>query len=545
MKKNFKVFAAAVLGIFSVACSSLDKMAEMAENVNVTCNPAVLEVVAGVIQADVTVTYPAEYFNKKAIVEVTPVIVFDGGESKMAPFTFQGEKVEDNYEVCSYDGGTITKHVRFPYVEGMENCHLELRGVATNRTQEIELPSKKVADGANTTYMLVCKGGVAELKADGYQDVIPMTAEGQILYSINSSDVASKELTSASIKNFQDAVNEINANERKTLVGTEVVAYASPDGGAELNSKLSGNRAKSAEKAWGKVTKKLDVADPTVSSVGQDWEGFQELVAASDIEDKDLIIRVLSMYSDAAVREQEIKNMSAVYTTLAKEVLPELRRARFIANVEYQNYTSEELSKLVDENIDVLDEAALLRAATLAEKSKDKIAIYDKAISKYNSKTAQYNKAVVYVNDGDYRKAENAIKGLDEDADVLNIKGIIALNDGNLAAAGQAFNAAGTDAAKENLAVAEILGGKYESAAARLAGKEGCNAALAQILVGNLAAAEKALTCNCPKSNYLRAVIAARQGKAEAVKTNLDKATKESKELARRAETDIEFAQYR
>lgn len=545
MKKNFKVFAAAVLGIFSVACSSLDKMAEMAENVNVTCNPAVLEVVAGVIQADVTVTYPAEYFNKKAIVEVTPVIVFDGGESKMAPFTFQGEKVEDNYEVCSYDGGTITKHVRFPYVEGMENCHLELRGVATNRTQEIELPSKKVADGANTTYMLVCKGGVAELKADGYQDVIPMTAEGQILYSINSSDVASKELTSASIKNFQDAVSEINANERKTLVGTEVVAYASPDGGAELNSKLSGNRAKSAEKAWGKVTKKLDVADPTVSSVGQDWEGFQELVAASDIEDKDLIIRVLSMYSDAAVREQEIKNMSAVYTTLAKEVLPELRRARFIANVEYQNYTSEELNKLVDENIDVLDEAALLRAATLAEKSKDKIAIYDKAISKYNSKTAQYNKAVVYVNDGDYRKAENAIKGLDEDADVLNIKGIIALNDGNLAAAGQAFNAAGTDAAKENLAVAEILGGKYESAAARLAGKEGCNAALAQILVGNLAAAEKALTCNCPKSNYLRAVIAARQGKAEAVKTNLDKATKESKELARRAETDIEFAQYR
>ena len=544
MKKNFKVFAAAVLGIFSVACSSLDKMAEMAENVNVTCNPAVLEVVAGAIEADVTVTYPAEYFNKKAIVEVTPVIVFDGGEAKAASYTFQGEKVEDNYEVCSYDGGTITKHIRIPYQEGMENCHLELRGVASNRTQEIELPSKKVADGANTTYMLVCKGGVAELKADGYQEVIPMTAEGQILYSINSSDVASKELNSESIKNFQDAVNEINANERKTLVGTEVVAYASPDGGADLNSKLSGNRAKSAEKAWGKVTKKLDVADPTVSSVGQDWEGFQELVAASNIEDKDLIIRVLSMYSDAAVREQEIKNMSAVYTTLAKEVLPELRRARFIANVEYQNYTSEELNKLVDENIDVLDEAALLRAATLAEKSKDKLAIYDKAISKYNSKTAQYNKAVVYVNDGDYAKAEDAIKGLAEDADVLNIKGIIALNKGDLNGAGQAFNAAGTDAAMQNLAVAEILNGMYPAAASRLAGKEGCNAALAQILVGNLAAAEKALTCNCPKSNYLRAIIAARQGKAEAVKTNLEKA-KESKELARRAENDIEFAQYR
>jgi len=544
MKKSLKIMAAAVLALATVACSSVQKMAEQAENVIVTSNPAVLEVVGGYIDADVTVTYPAEYFNKKAIVECTPVIVYNGGESAMEPFMFQGEKVEDNYEVCSYDGGTITKHVRFPYVEGMESCYLELRGKASYKAQSATLPTKKVADGAITTYMLVCKGGKADLKADGYQEVIPMTAEGQILYSINSADVASKELSSESVKNFQDAVNEINSNERKTLVGTEVVAYASPDGGQELNTKLSSNRAKSAEKAWDKVTKKLDVADPTVTSVGQDWEGFQELVAASDIEDKDLIIRVLSMYSDAAVREQEIKNISSVYTELAKDVLPELRRARFIANVEYKNYTSEELNQLVDENIDVLDEAALLRAATLAKDSKDKINIYDKAIKKYDSKTAQYNKAVVYVNDGKYSQAESALKGLEDDADVQNLKGIIALNNGDLAAATKAFGTANNDSAKENSAVIDILSGKYDAAAAKLAGKEGFNAALAQVLVGNYAAAEKALTCTCPKSSYLRAVIAARKGDAEGVSSNLEAAGK-VKALANRAENDIEFAQYR
>ncbi len=545
MKKSFKILAAAVAAVAAAAsCSSAKEMAEKAENVIVTCEPAVLEVVAGVIDADVTVTYPADYFNAKAILEATPVIVYKGGEVKMEPFMFQGTKVEDNYEVVPSEGATITKHVHFEYVEGMENCYLELRGVAKQGKDSVELPSKKAADGAITTYMLVCKKGKADLKADGYQEVIPQTAEGQILYTINSANVRSKELKSESIKNFQAAIDEINANERKTLKGTEVVAYASPDGGEELNTKLSDNRAKSAEKAWAKVTKGHEVSNPAVSSIGQDWEGFQELVAASDIEDKDLIIRVLSMYSDAAVREQEIKNMSAVYTTLAKDVLPELRRARFIANVEYQNYTSEELLKLIDENIDVLDETALLRAATLVSESKDKINLYNKAIEKFESKTAQYNKAVVLVRDGEYAKAEKALEGLAEDADVLNVKGIIALNNGDLEAAAKAFAASGNDTAKENAAIIDILNGKYAEAASALAGKEGFNAALAQVLVGNYAAAEAAIKCECPKGAYLKAVIAARQGNAEAVKSNLEKAN-ECKELAKRAENDVEFAQYR
>ena len=547
MKKSIRLFSAAVLGAAAIACSSPEKMAEQAENVLVSCDPAVLEVKAGVIDANVTVTYPADYFHPKAILEVIPVIVYDGGEVKMESYFFQGTKVEDNYEVVPEEGATITKPVHFEYAEGMENCHLELRGVVKYKADKTDLPTKKVADGANTTYMLVKKDAKAavDFKADNYQETIPMPVEGQILYTINSANVRNSEIKSQSIKDFQAALDEIAANERKTLTGTEVVAYASPDGGEELNAKLSDSRAKSAEKAFNKVTKGKETGETSVKSVGQDWEGFQELVAASDIEDKDLIIRVLSMYSDPAVRENEIKNMSAVYKTLADEVLPQLRRGRFIANCEYQNYTGEELIKLVDENIDVLDEEALLRAATLVKEPADKEAIYKKAVEKYNSNRAQYNLAVVYINEGKFEKADKALDKCEQDADWNNAKGVVALNTGDEAAASKYFAAAGNATAKANEAVVDILNGRYEDAAAKLAGQKSFNAALAQVLVKNYAAAEAALPeCDCACVAYLKAVIAARQGKADAVKANLEAASKCEK-LAKRAEKDIEFAQYR
>ena len=544
MKRIAKLLSVAVLGIAAAACASPEKMAKMAENVIVKCDPAVLEVVAGEITADVTVTYPEDYFHPKAILEVVPVIVYEGGEVAMEPFMFQGEKVEDNYQVVPSEGSTITKKVKFQYVPGMEKCYLELRGTASHKAKSATLPSKKVADGANTTYMLVCQKGKLDLKADNYQEIIKQTAEGQILYNINSADVRNSQLTSQSIKDFQAALDEIKANERKTLTGTDIVAYASPDGKEDLNAKLSGKRSASAEKAFGKVTKKHPVDGPVnVSSIAEDWEGFQELVAASDIQDKELIIRVLSMYSDPAVREKEIKNMSNIFKTLAKEILPELRRARFIANVEYQNYTNDELLQLIEENIDVLDATALLRAATLVKENDQKIALYKKAADKFGCNAAQYNLAVTYLNMDENNKAKEALNKCEKDADWNNAMGALALREGDYAQAARYFAAAGNETAKENLAVLDVLNGKYNDAAAKLAGKTGYNAALVALLNGNNAPAA-ALKCECPQAAYLRAVAAARQGNAAAVASNLE-AAKACDKLAARAAKDVEFAQYR
>ena len=544
MKKSIKFFAAAVLGLAAVACSSPKKMAEMAENVIVKCDPAVLEVVAGSIDATVSVTYPADYFHPKAVLEVTPVIVYAGGESKMAPFMFQGEKVKDNYQVVPSEGATVTKKVHFDYVPGMEKCFLELRGTVLYKANSTDLPTKRVAEGANTTYMLVCKDGKVDYKADGYQEIIKQTAEGQILYQINSANVRNSQLKSDSVNDFLAALEEIKANERKNLVSTDVVAYASPDGKEDQNNKLSDNRSKSAEKAFNKVTKKNPVEGPVnVQSIGEDWEGFQELVAESDLADKDLIIRVLSMYSDPAVREKEIKNMSAVYSTLAKEVLPELRRARFIANVEFTNYTNAELLQLIEENIDVLDETAILRAATLVKENDQKVALYKKAAEKFNSNTAQYNLAVTYLKMDDVAKAKAALNSCEKDGDWYNAMGVVALRENNIDAAAEYFANSDAKAAKANLAVIDILDGDYKAAAAKLGDCKCFNAALAQLLVGNNAPAV-ALKCECPNAAYLRAVAAARQGNAAAVKSNLE-AAKKCEKLAARAAKDVEFAQYK
>ena len=544
MKNIVKIMSAAILGLAAIACSSPEKMAEMAENVTVKCAPAVLEVVGGEINANVTVTYPEKYFHPQAILEVTPVIVYEGGEAKMTPFVFQGEKVKENYEVVPSAGSTVSKKVNFTYAPGMEKCYLELRGVVKHKDKSVDLPSMKVADGANCTYMLVCKKGKVDLKADNYKEIIKETAEGQILYQINSSDVRNSQLKSQSIKDFQAALEEIKANGRKSIVSTDVVAYASPDGKEEKNAVLSDNRSKSAEKALSKVTKKNPIdAAVNVKSIGEDWEGFQELVAASDIEDKNLIIRVLSMYSDPAVREKEIKNMSAVYTSLAKNVLPELRRARFIANVEFTNYTNEELLKLIEENIDVLDETAILRAATLVKDNNQKVSLYKKAVEKFGSVNGQYNLAVTYINMDKLAEAKKALEKCEKDADWNNAMGVIALRENNLDAAAEYFDASGNATAIENAAIINILDGEYKAAAKNLANVKSFNAALVQVLLGNYAPAAEC-KCQCPASAYLRAVVAARKGDAEGVKKNLE-AAKKCEKLAARAERDIEFAQYR
>lgn len=543
MKRLLVFFAAATL---AVACASPEKMAKLADNVKVTCDPEVLEVVNGTIDPTVTVTYPKDYFNPKVILEVTPVIVYQGGEAAMTPFKYQGEKVKDNYKVVSSAGQTVTEKLHFDYVPGMEKSYLELRGRVIAGKKSINLPTKKVADGANTTYMLVKRDGFVAFKKDNYQDVLVSTAEGQIKYKVNSAEVRGSEIKSSSVKEFLAELDAANANERATVKSTEIVAYASPEGAISLNDKLSGNRSKSASKAWNKITKGHDAMDPVVKSLGEDWEGFQLLVSESNIEDKDLILRVLSMYSDPNVRENEIRNMSKVFTALQGEVLPELRRARLIANVETINYTSEELLDLLKNNESVLDEEALLRVATLVKDNAQKESVYKKAVNRFGSKRAQYNLAALYLNEGEVAKAESELRGLDaNDGDVINAKGVIALRKNDFATAEQCFRKAGTPEANKNLGVVDILTGKYAEAAQVLKDVDGCchNTVLAYVLTNQLDKAMSIAKCGDPKVWYLKAIIAARQGKVNEMKSFLENAYK-NPDLKARAANDIEFAGY-
>ena len=552
MKKIFNVLMIAAAGLFvATSCGSPKKMAESADEVSVSCNPQVLEVIAGNIKADVTVTFPEDFFHPKAVVEAVPVLVYNGGEAALDPVMLQGEDVTENYQVVPKLGGTVSKTFEFEYAEGMENSHLELRMTVIHKDKRIPFTAPyKVADGANTTYMLVKTNGTLAYALDAYQAIIPEQNEAQILYLINSATVRPSQLKSDEIKDFQEFLKNIKADERREIVSTDIIAYASPDGKEDFNAKLSERRAKTASDAFNKKINNKDIAveaNVVTSNIEEDWDGFQELVSNSSIEDKDLILRVLEMYSDPAVREREIKNMSAVYTTLKKDILPELRRARFIANVEFTNYTNDELIALVNDNIEILDEEALLRAGSLLKDPAQKAAIYMKAIEKFNSDRARINLGVAYLAMNNNTEAANALAKVADknNAYYNNAAGVIELRKGNNDAAAAAFKKSSLKEAQYNLAAIEILNGNYADAAAKLNGSNQFNEALADILTNDLAAASKVLgDAQCQCKNYLKAIIAARQGKADAAKAAL-KIASEDKALAKRAENDIEFAKIR
>ena len=331
MKKNlFKILAVAVMGLSIASCSNPSKMAKNAQLVSVESNPKILEVVADEITATYTMNFPEKYFHPRAILEVIPVLVYQGGEVAAPAFKLQGEKVTDNFQPIYSTGGKASNTVKFAYKPGMEKSHLELRVAVWNKLKKYDFPAPyKLADGANITYKLVHTDGITAITSNNYQKVIREKKETQILYTINSHAVRPKELTKAEIKEFEQFLASIEKDEKREVKSTDIVAYASPDGPTKLNTKLSDKRGETAKTAFDKITKNVPVTAPVnVSTIAEDWEGFQELVAASTIQDKELILRVLSMYSDPLVREREIRNMSKVFSTLADKILPELRRAR-------------------------------------------------------------------------------------------------------------------------------------------------------------------------------------------------------------------------
>ena len=432
----------------------------------------------------------------------------------------------------------------------MERAILYLKAVAYNssRSKQYEFPiDYRLADGTNCTYMLVKLEGTPSMEADNYQKIIRETKESQILYNINQSNVRNNQLKTAQMKEYEQYLKQVKSDERRTIVSNDIIAYASPDGSENLNNKLSAKRAKSAETAFLKViSKKAQVKDIplNVSQISEDWEGFQELVEASDIEDKELILRVLSMYSDPVVREREIKNMSSVFKTLADEVLPALRRARLIANVDYKNWTDEELTQLINENIGQLDEEALLYGATLFDKESAKVEIYKVAATKYNSSRAYNNLAAISLKNGKTSDAKAYLtKMADKNNSYYNNMAVAAMQEGNYDAAAENLAKAGDiKEAKANMGALLILKGDYNGAVNALNGTNSFNEALAYILTGNLNKASSLLaTAKCSCKSYLKAIIAARQGNNTQAKELLDIAKKDEK-LAKRAENDIEFA---
>ncbi|EKD32312.1 MAG: hypothetical protein ACD_77C00120G0001 [uncultured bacterium] len=549
MKKNFtKLLSIIALGFAIVSCSNPSKMAKEAILIGIDSNPKVLEVVADEITATYSITFPEGYFHPKAILEVVPVLVYEGGEQAAPTFKLQGEKVADNFTVMPAAGGKASNTVKFAYVPGMEKSRLELRISVWNNLKKLEYPAPfKVADGANITYKLVHKTGLTALATDNYKKIVSEKKETQILYNINSSDVRTKELTKQEVKDFEKFLASVKADGKREVSKAQIVAYASPDGPEALNSKLSDERSQSAKNAFDQITKNNPVTGPVdVTTVAEDWQGFQELVAGSTIQDKELILRVLSMYSDPMVREREIKNMSKVFKTLSDKILPELRRARFIANVDYTNFSEAELVELSKTNIEIMDLEALLYAATLVTDLDLKVKIYTKAGEKFKCNRAYNNLTATYLDNGKTEDAKAALAKVTNKTTSFyyNNAGLIALLDKDYKLAGEMFAKSDLKVSKQNSAIIDILNGRYNDAVAKIAGTGDPNEGLAYILTNQLDKALAAITHDCSHAAYMRAIIYARKGNFIEVAKQLTKVY-ESDTLKARSEKDIEFAKFR
>ncbi|MDE5702426.1 MAG: hypothetical protein K2I15_08590, partial [Bacteroides sp.] len=373
-----KLYLPLLMALIVALSSCGNKMGELSSDY-FTVTPQVLEAVGGKVPATINGKFPEKYFNKKAVVEVTPVLKWNGGEAKGQPATFQGEKVEGNDQTISYKmGGNYTMKTSFDYVPEMAKSELYLEFKATVGSKTITIPAVKVADGVISTSEFIEQTLSSATPANGddaFQRIIKEKHDANIMFLIQQANVRASELKTA--KAFNEEVKNVDEAVNKKISNIVVSAYASPDGGVSLNSKLAENRQDNTAKVINQNLKKAKV-DAAIDTkyTAQDWEGFQELVSKSNIQDKELILRVLSMYSDPEQREQEIKNISSVYKTLADEILPQLRRSRLTLNYEIIGKSDEEIANLANTDAKQLDIEELLYAATLTNDLAKKEAIY-------------------------------------------------------------------------------------------------------------------------------------------------------------------------
>ena len=556
-----------LVALMVLAFSSCSKMGELSSEY-FTTNPEVLEAVAGKVPVTINGKFPEKYLKKNASVEVTPVLRWNGGEAKGQPAVFQGEKVEGNGQTISYKaGGSYTMKTSFDYVPEMAKSELYLDFVITKGSKSYTIPSVKIADGVISTSELATimsgtnaqgkNGGSTNTSAatDAFQRIIKEAKEANIMFLIQQANLRNSELKSEDLKEFHKKIAEVNADTKNyKLNNIEVSAYASPDGGVKLNTGLAENREKNTEKYLNRELKKAKI-DTNVDAkyTAQDWEGFQELVAKSNLQDKDLIIRVLSMYQDPEQRENEIKNISSVYKTLADEILPQLRRARLTANYEIIGRSDDEINEAFNTDPKVLSVEELLYAATLTEDNARKEAIYKKATELYpNDYRAYNNLGSLAFAASDVNKAQTYFKqAAAKNANAAEVNanlGLCELVNNNVAAA-EAYlgKATGASAANEALGNLYIKQGQYQRAVNAFGDAKTNSAAQAQILAKDYNKAKSTLQAiknPDAMTDYLMAIVGARTNNESLVASSLKSAIAKDSSMAAKAASDIEFAKF-
>ncbi len=518
-------------------------------------NPNPLEVVGENVPATVSARIPAKYFVKNAVVTVTPYLTYAGGQTASTPYAFQGESVRGNNPVVSYErGGAVTIPVNVPYQPAMANSTLELDFTVTQGKKTYALPRVAVAKGVvATATMADAATATPAITADKFQRVIAEKVDADIIFLINQANIRDNQLRSQAMTNLHSEIANADADDRREIAEINIQSYASPDGSLDLNTRLAQAREKTTVDYMNKQLKGKSFGELTADFTPEDWEGFRRLVSESKIQDKDLILSVLSMYQDPEVREREIHNLSHVFEQLAEEILPQLRYSRITAKINVIGKSDDEIRQAYKQNPSSLSVDEILYLATLVDSNAEKARIYSTAAELYPTDYRTFNNlGMAQFADGDYDAARSSFAQAARLAPAsgepqMNL-GLVALVNGNYDDAQSRFgNAAGVEELNEALGVYYLKKGDNAAAARSLRGVNTNNAALAQILTKDYSTAKKtlaAITQPDATTYYLTAVLGARTNNENMIVSNLRQAIKLDSKMAERAANDMEFARF-
>jgi len=550
-----------VAGIVLAACGGIGKMAKYAETVEYNLDPNPLIVRGDSVAVNINGKFPGKYFSKKAMVEVTPTLEYGENSVAYKMVSFQGEDAAGNATVIPYENGkSFSYSDKVAYTSEMSDSDLMIYVKGKQGNKEKDFEPYKLADGVITTPYLMMSDDMPIMANDAFERITSHEAYAVINYQVNSSYVRPQELRDDDVKAVNDFLGDYGTNEDYQFKNAEIVSYASPEGELSFNEDLADERAESAAKALTRLMKKNDMEFDEESFFklmpkGEDWEGFKEKMEASDIADKDLILRILEMYSDKSKREEEIRNLAATYTVLKEEILPELRRSQITVNYDIVGRSDEEIIALArSANADTLSLEEMLYATTLTEDMNDQYAIFEKASQQYpNDYRAFNNMGVIKLKKNELADAESMFMKAEQiESNPIsknNLAIIKRLNGERMAAMDMLEEAAGAgDEVNYNMGIIDIQNGKYNSAIQNMKGYNTFNKALAQVLNGNNEGALSTLNSSDAKDsamgNYLKAIIGARMNDATMVSNSLKAAFSLDASLKEKAMDDLEFRNF-
>lgn len=539
--------------ILSTSCSS--KLTPLTQrNFNVTPSP--LETVGNQVPVTINGTFPEKWFNKNATVTITPILKYATGEITGTPYSYQGENISGNrITITQNKGGNFSMNSSFPYSPEMQSSELYLRFDGRIKNKPSNLPDLKIADGVIATSALADVKTISPSVApDGFQRIIQEAQEANIMFVIQQANLRQSELNRQDMAEWKRRVEEA-FNDPKQRVNVEVSAYASPDGGLSLNERLAAERERNTSKYLESELSKRDIDTEVYAHyTAQDWEGFRQLVSASNLQDKELILRVLEMYPDSETREREIKNISYVFEELAGTILPQLRRSRIIANIEIVGKSDDEIMAAWKQNPKELSVDELLYASTLTDDEKVKENIYQYVTANFSNDYRGWNNiGTMFFKRGEYSKAKQSFdraSQVNPSAPEVNMnKALLAIMDNDLNSANELLGrSAGASGLDEAMGLLNLLQGNYNQAVSAYGQNKSNNSGLAQLLVKDYNKAKQTLEeVENPDAitAYLLAVIASRTNNFNDVVSNLRTAIGRDRSIVSKAINDLEFAKYR